>query len=71
MAFIQVRRWSGRAAVEAVQDERTSGVGAFKTAGARTADGCGGADSNNKVAEAVGAAGEHSHGGLRPPTFGA
>src|SRR5258708_963561 len=49
MAFIQVCRWSAHAAVEAVQDERTSGVGPFETPGARTAVGCRGRDANREV----------------------
>ncbi len=39
-------RLSAHAVIEAVQDERTSGVGAFETPGAGTAGGCGGRDSN-------------------------
>ena len=31
MTALQLRRWSGHAAVEAVQDESSSGEGAFKT----------------------------------------
>jgi len=55
MAFIQVRRWSAYAAVEAVQDESSGGEGAVETPGAGTADGCGGRDSNQEV-ERVGVA---------------
>ncbi len=40
------------AVVEAVQDERTSGEGAFETPGAGAAGGCGGRDANREVGAA-------------------
>ena len=51
MAFIQVRRWSGHAAIEAVQNESSSGEGAFETPRAGAAVGSGGRDSNQALAQ--------------------
>lgn len=49
MASIPVRRRSVHTAVEAIQDESSSGEGALKTPGAGAAVGCGRCDSNKEV----------------------
>lgn len=46
MAALQVRRWSGHAAVEAIQNERSGGEGALEAPGAGAEIGSGGRDSD-------------------------
>jgi hypothetical protein len=49
MASLQVRQRAVHAVVEAVQDESSSGEGAFETTGAGTAVDCGGSNSNQAI----------------------
>ena len=50
MASLQVCQWRVHAVVETIQDESSSGEGAFETTGAGAAVGSGGRDSNQKIA---------------------
>jgi hypothetical protein len=49
MVALQICGWSDHAAVEAIQDEGTGGVGAIKATGAGTTGSCGGRDSDREV----------------------
>ena len=49
MALVQIRRRSVHTVIETVQDESSSGEGAFETVGAGAAGGCGWRDSSEAM----------------------